>query len=72
MKDSLYIKLENHSTYEETMRDIHSLLDELDEQMEALRRIKEKEAQYVDSWEDKAEEIRKKIAETGEILDTNA
>ena len=69
MKDSLYIKLENHSTYEETMRDIHSLLDELDE---ALRRIKEKEAQYVDSWEDKAEEIRKKIAETGEILDTNA
>jgi vacuolar-type H+-ATPase subunit I/STV1 len=72
MKDSLYIKLEDHSTYEETMRDINDLLDDLDDQMETLRRIKQKEAQYIDNWEEKAEEIRKKVAETGEILDTNS
>ncbi len=72
MKDSLYIKLEDHSTYEQTMRDINDLLDNLDEQMEALRKIKEKEAQYIDNWEEKAEEIRQKVDETGEILDTNS
>lgn len=71
MKDSLYIKLEDHSNYEETMRHIHDLLDNLDEKMENLKRLKQKEERYIENWEGKAEEIRKKVASTSEILDTD-
>lgn len=71
MNDSLYVKLEDHKEYRRAVQDINELLDNLDEKMSRLKEIKQKEESYIETWEEKAEEIREKVSNTSELLDAN-
>lgn len=71
MKDSLYIKLDDHTEYRQSIKNIHDLLDDLDEKMSRLKAIKEKEASYIETWESKSETIRDNVEETSKLLDVN-
>lgn len=69
--DSLYVKLDNHTEYRQSVTKIEKLLDELDTKMDRLREIREEEEEYLDSWEGKSETVRDKLEEASEILDAN-
>ena len=71
MKDSLYIKLDDHTKYRQAINNIEDLLDELDEKMQRLKAVKEKEESYIETWEAKSDSIRENVKETSKILDAN-
>lgn len=71
MKDSLYVKLEDHKEYKEKLRKIAKLVDDLDENFEKLDEIRKEEDEYIHTWKDKSDSVKEKLDDTAEVLDIN-